>query len=176
MILPPRESRSLPASNSPVALKATGLFLRGTVPVEGGHRLVVRNGFLPQRKIMTGIGAVEVQQPRVRDRRPVHEQEKFTLSILPPYLRKTKSVEELLPWLCLKGISTGDFGEALQALLGENAKGLSPTTIAGRCCRSTAFPLGIGLTCARRIRSSRRSRPFACGRTRGRAANHALRA
>ena len=65
----------------------------------------------------------------MRDRRPAHEREKFTSSILPPYLRKTKSVEELLPWLYLKGISTGDFGEALQALLGENAKGLSATTI-----------------------------------------------
>ena len=96
---------------------------------EGGHQLVVRNGYLPQRKIMTGLGPVEVKQPRVRDRRPLHEREKFTSSILPPYLRKTKSVEELLPWLYLKGISTGDFGEALQALLGENAKGLSATTI-----------------------------------------------
>ena len=96
---------------------------------EEGHRQVVRNGYLPQRKIMTGLGAVEVQQPRVRDRRPSHEREKFTSSILPPYLRKTKSMEELLPWLYLKGISTGDFGEALQALLGENAKGLSATTI-----------------------------------------------
>ena len=94
-----------------------------------GHQLVVRNGFLPQRKITTGIGAVEVQQPRVRDRRPAHEREKFTSSILPRYLRKTKSMEELLPWLYLKGISSGDFGEALQALLGENAKGLSATTI-----------------------------------------------
>jgi hypothetical protein len=73
---------------------------------EQGHHLVVRNGYLPQRKIMTGIGAVEVQQPRVRDRRPVDEREKFASSILPPYLRKTKSVEELLPWLYLKGIST----------------------------------------------------------------------
>lgn len=93
------------------------------------HQFVVRNGYLPQRKIMTGIGTVEVQQPRVRDRRPLPEREKFTSSILPPYLRKTKSVEELLPWLYLKGISTGDFTEALQALLGKNAKGLSATTI-----------------------------------------------
>ena len=94
-----------------------------------GHQQVVRNGYLPKRKVMTGIGSVEVHQPRVRDRRPVEAREKFTSSILPPYLRKTKSMEELLPWLYLKGISTGDFGEALQALLGENAKGLSATTI-----------------------------------------------
>jgi len=94
-----------------------------------GHQQVVRNGYLPKRKVMTGIGSVEVHQPRVRDRRPIAEREKFTSIILPPYLRKTKSMEELLPWLYLKGISTGDFGEALQALLGENAKGLSATTI-----------------------------------------------
>ena len=96
---------------------------------EHGHRQVVRNGYLPERRIMTGLGPVEVQQPRVRDRRPAGEREKFTSSILPPYLRKTRSVEELLPWLYLKGISTGDFGEALHALLGDNAKGLSASTI-----------------------------------------------
>ena len=94
-----------------------------------GHPQVVRNGYLPKRQIMTGIGPVEVQQPRVRDRRVGAEREKFTSSILPPYLRKTKSMEELLPWLYLKGISTGDFGEALQALLGADAKGMSATTI-----------------------------------------------
>jgi len=107
------------------------LFLaeRADLVDEEGHQLVVRNGYLPQRQIMTGIGAVEVQQPRVRDRRPAQKREKFTSSILPPYLRKTKSMEELLPWLYLKGISTGDFGEALQALLGKNVKGLSATTI-----------------------------------------------
>jgi transposase-like protein len=96
---------------------------------EHGRQLVVRNGHLPQRKIMTGLGAVEVEQPRVRDRRAAHERERFSSNILPPYLRKTKSMEELLPWLYLKGISTGDFGEALQALLGENTKGLSASTI-----------------------------------------------
>ena len=83
-----------------------------------GHPHVVRNGYLPTRQIMTGLGAVEVQQPRVRDRRPAAEREKFTSSILPPYLRKTKSMEQLLPWLYLKDISTGDFAEALAALLG----------------------------------------------------------
>jgi len=65
----------------------------------------------------------------VQDRRPPEEREKFTSAILPPYLRKTKSVEELLPWLYLKGVSTGDFSEALAALLGPDAKGLSATTI-----------------------------------------------
>ena len=94
-----------------------------------GRRQVVRNGHLPERAIQTGIGAIEVQQPRVRDRRPADQRVVFASSILPPYLRKTKSLEGLLPWLHLKGISTGDFSEALQAILGPDAPGLSATTI-----------------------------------------------
>ena len=94
-----------------------------------GHRQVVRNGTLPPRSILTGLGPVEVQQPRVRDRRPPGERETFTSAILPPYLRKTKSLEELVPWLYLKGVSTGDFSEALGALLGPDAPGLSATTV-----------------------------------------------
>ena len=96
-----------------------------------GRRLVVRNGHLPKREIQTGIGSVPVQQPRINDRR-IDEQGqrfRFTSSILPPYLRRTKSIEELIPWLYLKGISTGDFGEALQALLGLDAPGLSASTV-----------------------------------------------
>ena len=94
-----------------------------------GRRQVVRNGHLPERPIQTGIGAVEVQQPRVRDRRPAGQREAFTSAILPPYLRKTRSLEGLLPWLYLKGVSTGDFSEALRAILGPDAPGLSATTI-----------------------------------------------
>jgi len=94
-----------------------------------GRRQVVRNGYAPPRKIETGIGPVEVEQPRVHDRRPEGEREKFTSAILPPYLRKTKSIEELIPWLYLKGVSTGDFSEALEALLGPEAKGLSASTV-----------------------------------------------
>jgi putative transposase len=94
-----------------------------------GRRQVVRNGHLPQRTITTGVGPVTVQQPRVHDRRPTEAREKFSSAILPPYLRKTKSVEELIPWLYLKGVSTGDFSEALAALLGPDAKGLSATTV-----------------------------------------------
>jgi putative transposase len=94
-----------------------------------GHRQVVRNGHLPARTITTGVGPVEVQQPRVHDRRPTPEREKFTSAILPLYLRKTKGIEELIPWLYLKGVSTGDFSEALAALLGPDAKGLSATTV-----------------------------------------------
>src|SRR3954465_2218723 len=94
-----------------------------------GRRQVIRNGHLPGRDIQTGIGAVEVQQPRVRDRRPADQREAFTSAILPPYLRKTRSLEGLLPWLYLKGISTGDFSEALPAILGPDPPGLSATTI-----------------------------------------------
>src|SRR5512143_2290924 len=96
---------------------------------QDGRRQVVRNGHLPKRTIQTGIGPVEVQQPRVRDRRPADEREAFSSAILPPYLRKTKSLEGLIPWLYLKGISTGDFSEALQALLGPDAPGLSAATV-----------------------------------------------
>jgi len=96
-----------------------------------GHRLVVRNGYLPARQIQTGLGLVEVQQPRVNDRRVDDKGERirFSSQILPPYLRRTKSLDELLPWLYLRGISTGDFTEALQALLGPQAPGLSATNI-----------------------------------------------
>jgi putative transposase len=94
-----------------------------------GCRQVVRNGHLPKRTLMTGVGPVEVRQPRVLDRRPVEQAEPFSSKILPPYLRKTKSIEELIPWLYLKGISTGDFSEALAALVGPQAKGLSASTI-----------------------------------------------
>ena len=97
---------------------------------EDGHRLVVRNGHHPSRKIQSGSGAIEVRQPRVNDKR-VDEQGNrihFTSKILPPYLRKTKAIEELVPWLYLKGISTSDFPEAL-ACLGHDGSGLSPTTV-----------------------------------------------
>jgi transposase-like protein len=96
---------------------------------EDGRQQVVRNGYLPQRTILTGVGPVEVKQPRVQDRRPPEQREKFSSAILPPYLRKTRSIEELIPWLYLKGLSTGDFSEALAALLGPQAKGLSAATV-----------------------------------------------
>jgi len=96
---------------------------------EAGHRLVVRNGHLPARTIQTPLGEIPIQQPRCRDRRSPAEREPFHSSILPPYLRKTKSLEELLPWLYLKGVSTGEFSEALTALLGPEAPGLSAATI-----------------------------------------------
>ena len=94
-----------------------------------GRRQVVRNGRLPKRDILTGLGPLEVEQPRVLDRRPKDEAEPFSSKVLPPYLRKTKRLEELIPWLYLKGISTGDFSEALTALVGPQAKGLSASTV-----------------------------------------------
>lgn len=96
---------------------------------EDGRSRLVRHGYLPEREVMTGIGPVPVKMPHVQDRGAGAEKVRFTSAILPPYLRKAKSIEELLPWLYLKGISSGDFQEALAALLGPNAAGLSPTTI-----------------------------------------------
>lgn len=93
---------------------------------ELGRQRVVRNGHLPERRVQTGIGEVAVKAPRVRDR---GGELKFSSSILPPYLRRTRSLEELLPWLYLKGLSTGDFSSALTALLGKDAPGLSANTI-----------------------------------------------
>lgn len=94
---------------------------------EDGRLAVVRNGYLPERDFQTGIGSMPVRIPKVRDRSGSGV--KFNSELVPPYLRRTKSVEMLLPWLYLKGISTGDFQEALTAILGAEAKGLSPSTI-----------------------------------------------
>ena len=95
-----------------------------------GRRLVVKNGHLPDRKILTGAGAIQVSQGRVRDNSPDPEDRvQFSPGVLPVYLRRTAAIEELIPWLYLKGISTSDFGEALQALVGEKAKGLSANVV-----------------------------------------------
>jgi transposase-like protein len=94
-----------------------------------GHRLVVRNGYLPEREVMTGIGMVPVRQPRVKDRRPVGQREVFDRKILPPYLRRTQSVDEAIPWMYLYGISTNDMGEAMEALLGPSGRGVSASTV-----------------------------------------------
>ena len=96
---------------------------------EAGRRQVVRNGSHPERTILTGLGPIEVKQPRVQDRRPPGQRETFSPAVLPPYLRRTKNVDEAIPWLYLKGISTGDFPEALQGLFGVEAKGISATTV-----------------------------------------------
>jgi len=93
---------------------------------EQGRQRVVRNGYLPERSIQTGLGEVAVRAPRVRDRAG---ELKFSSRLLPPYLRRTRSLDELLPWLYLKGLSSSDFSGALTALLGPAAPGLSAATI-----------------------------------------------
>ena len=95
------------------------------------HQRVVRNGYLPEREIQSGIGPIPAKMPRARDRQPHQGSEpiRFTSSLLPPYLRKTRSMEDLIPWLYLKGISTNDFSEALSALVGKETPGLSAPTI-----------------------------------------------
>ena len=92
-----------------------------------GRKAVVRNGFLPSRTVQTGIGDVEVKVPKVRDRSKTGV--KFNSNLLPPYLKRAKSIEELIPWLYLKGISTGNMQESLTSLLGEQAGGLSANTV-----------------------------------------------
>lgn len=107
---------------------------------EQGRQGVVRNGYLPERTILTGSGEVEVEVPKVRDR--TSSGNKFNSSLLPPYLKRTRSVEEVLPWLYLKGVSTGDFSEALASLLGTQAEGLSQgigSTLL--CSSSTVNPI-----------------------------------
>ena len=96
-----------------------------------GRRQIVRNGRLPDREILTGAGPLQVRQPRVRDRRDVRQEDRirFSSAILPPYLRRSKNLDELIPFLYLRGISTGDFSEALEALVGPEAKGLSANVV-----------------------------------------------
>ena len=98
---------------------------------EQGRRRLVRNGHAPERRIQTGIGPVEVRRPRLRDRGAAADGApiRLTSTILPAYLRRTGNIEEFLPWLYLKGVSTGQFGEALAALLGPDAPGLSAATV-----------------------------------------------
>jgi len=92
-----------------------------------GKVAVVRNGYLPERPIQTGLGNIEVKVPKVRDRSGSGI--KFNSSLVPPYLKRTQAIEEFLPWLYLRGISTGDFSETLKHLLGPEAPGLSAATI-----------------------------------------------
>ena len=96
-----------------------------------GRRRITRNGYLPERDIQTAIGSVPVRAPRARDRQPNNESGRirFRSSLLPPYLKKTRSMEELIPWLYLKGVSTNDFSDALCALVGKDSPGLSASTI-----------------------------------------------
>ena len=93
---------------------------------EEGHRLVVRNGYQPERQLVTGAGPLTVKKPRVDDRREGH---RFTSAILPRYMRRSPSIDALIPVLYLKGVSTGNFTEALTAILGKGASELSATNI-----------------------------------------------
>ena len=99
---------------------------------ESGHREVVRNGHAPQRRILTGVGPVDISRPRVDERKgvasdPGHEQ--FASGVLPRFLRRTPSVEGVVAVLYLKGISTNDFDVALKAIYGEQAGSLSAATV-----------------------------------------------
>ena len=100
---------------------------------EWGLQGIVRNGHLPERTIQTGLGNIGVKIPKVRDR--TGQGIKFNSELVPPYLKRAKTIEKLLPWLYLKGISTGDFKDALSSLLGAGAKGLSSSTIS--CLKQT---------------------------------------
>ncbi len=97
---------------------------------ENGHALVVRNGRAKERTVTVGAGTMKIRAPRVNDKRVIDdERQRFRSEILPPYLRRSRNVSELLPLLYLRGLSTGDFREALPVLLGEDAAGLSPSSI-----------------------------------------------
>jgi putative transposase len=95
---------------------------------EEGRRVVVRNGHLPERELVTGIGPLKIRQPRVDDR-ALDQDKRFSSQILPRYLRRVASVDNLIPILYLKGISSGDMSEALESILGPGAAGLSATNI-----------------------------------------------
>jgi putative transposase len=99
----------------------------GSVRLIDGRRAVVRNGYLPGREVLTSVGSVPVQVPKVRDRSGSGV--KFNSSLVPPYVRRSARVASALPWLYLKGISSGDLSEALEVLVGEDAKGLSPAAL-----------------------------------------------
>jgi putative transposase len=94
---------------------------------EHGRAAVVRNGYLPEREVLTGIGSVAVQVPKVRSR--TEDSAVFRSALVPPYVRKAKSMEAALPWLYLRGVSTGQMQETLTVLLGEEAAGLSPSVV-----------------------------------------------
>ena len=94
---------------------------------EDGKTLVARNGHLPERELQTGLGPVTVKVPKVRSK--TGEPVTFQSALVPPYVRKTKSLEAAIPWLYLKGISSGEMDAALKVLLGVNAKGMSTSTV-----------------------------------------------
>lgn len=98
--------------------------------LDDGRLRVVRNGYHPERMLQTGLGDIPVKVPKVRDRKETEV--KFNSKLVPPYLKRTKNIEELVPWLYLRGISTGEMQPALASLLGENAKELSANAVSRR--------------------------------------------
>ena len=110
--------------------QAVGVELEALLAEHGGRRTeagIVRNGFLPERELQTGVGLVTVRIPKVRAK--TGEPVTFRSALVPPYVRKTRSLEAALPWLYLKGVSSGEMGEALRVLVGPEAQGLSPSTV-----------------------------------------------
>ena len=113
--------------------QAVGVELEALLAEHGGRRTeagtagIVRNGFLPERELQTGVGPVTVRIPKVRAK--TGEPATFRSALVPPYVRKTRSLEAALPWLYLKGVSSGEMGEALRVLVGPEAQGLSPSTV-----------------------------------------------
>ena len=113
--------------------QAVGVELEALLAEHGGRRTeagtagIVRNGFLPERELQTGVGPVTVRIPKVRAK--TGEPVTFRSALVPPYVRKTRSLEAALPWLYLKGVSSGEMGEALRVLVGPEAQGLSPSTV-----------------------------------------------
>ena len=99
--------------------------------LEDGRKRIVRHGHLPERKVMTGIGAVPVKVPRSRDRKAKNQEGtiRFASQILPPYVRRSKSIEQAIPYLYLKGVSSGDFCQVMPVLLGKEATGFSADTV-----------------------------------------------
>src|ERR1700757_4335679 len=126
-----------------------------------GQRAVVRNGYLPEREVLTAAGPIAVKVPKVRDRSGSGV--KFNSSIVPPYVRKSPRVSAALPWLYLKGISTGDMGEALRVLLGEDAKGLWANVVSRLKAQWESMRPGAGVTCRSRAMCTGGSTGFTRG-------------
>lgn len=127
-----RNGARAPLAHAVEAEVASFLGGHADLRTDDGRARIVRHGHLPEREILTGLGPVAVRQPRVRDRGAAAgdpERIRFSSALLPPYARRTKSLDVLLPILYLRGLSTGDFQEALAALLGKDAPGLSASTI-----------------------------------------------
>ncbi len=143
-------ARQLLAQAVEMEAEAFLLAMKGLKLPDGRDRLV-RHGHGPERTIQTGIGPVEVERVKIRDRAAAENGERirFTSAILPLWARRTKSLDTLLPVLYLRGISTGDFQEALAALLGQNAPNLSPAVISRRPSGRASTSAGRSAICRR---------------------------